>query len=167
MMDQQSLYNVFLFECLALLSNCVFSFFLFLQHRKIYKMKNIPHGYCLILNNYIFKNPSHNREGTLQDGGKYFLNPITDLVFFSDNSPKQSSNLCCEDESCPWYTLASRDWRESLYQLDISHFQHLADALKKDLLFVPGKRHCLNCLYVQLVKKWLFHLSNFWLFFSS
>ncbi|XP_066045785.1 caspase-8-like [Chamaea fasciata] len=38
------------------------------QHRKIYKMKNNPHGYCLILNNYIFKNPCHNREGTLQDG---------------------------------------------------------------------------------------------------
>uniref|UniRef100_A0A8D2NJD5 Caspase-8 n=1 Tax=Zosterops lateralis melanops TaxID=1220523 RepID=A0A8D2NJD5_ZOSLA len=37
-------------------------------HGKTYKMKNIPHGYCLILNNYIFKNPSYNREGTLQDG---------------------------------------------------------------------------------------------------
>ncbi|NWT65659.1 CASP8 protein, partial [Prunella himalayana] len=38
------------------------------QHGKIYKMKNNPHGYCLILNNHIFKNPCHNREGTLQDG---------------------------------------------------------------------------------------------------
>ncbi|NWU41547.1 CASP8 protein, partial [Hylia prasina] len=38
------------------------------QHGKIYKMRNIPHGYCLILNNYIFKNPRYNREGTLQDG---------------------------------------------------------------------------------------------------
>ncbi|NXC97581.1 CASP8 protein, partial [Certhia familiaris] len=38
------------------------------QVRKIYKMKNNPHGYCLILNNHIFKNPLHNREGTLQDG---------------------------------------------------------------------------------------------------
>ncbi|NXK58220.1 CASP8 protein, partial [Sylvietta virens] len=38
------------------------------QHGKIYKMKNNPHGYCLILNNYIFKNPLNNREGTLQDG---------------------------------------------------------------------------------------------------
>ncbi|XP_062354055.1 caspase-8-like [Cinclus cinclus] len=38
------------------------------QHGKIYKMKNNPHGYCLILNNHIFKNPLHNREGTLQDG---------------------------------------------------------------------------------------------------
>ncbi|XP_037998058.1 caspase-8-like [Motacilla alba alba] len=38
------------------------------QHGKIYKMKNNPHGYCLILNNYIFKNPCYNREGTLQDG---------------------------------------------------------------------------------------------------
>ncbi|NWZ61391.1 CASP8 protein, partial [Acrocephalus arundinaceus] len=38
------------------------------QHGKIYKMKNNPHGYCLILNNYKFKNPCHNREGTLQDG---------------------------------------------------------------------------------------------------
>ncbi|NXO83074.1 CASP8 protein, partial [Sitta europaea] len=38
------------------------------QHGKIYKMKNNPHGYCLILNNHIFKNPDHNREGTLQDG---------------------------------------------------------------------------------------------------
>ncbi|NXI07391.1 CASP8 protein, partial [Irena cyanogastra] len=37
-------------------------------HGKIYKMKNNPHGYCLILNNYIFKNPRYNREGTLQDG---------------------------------------------------------------------------------------------------
>ncbi|NXD28235.1 CASP8 protein, partial [Spelaeornis formosus] len=35
---------------------------------KIYKMKNNPHGYCLILNNHIFKNPIDNREGTLQDG---------------------------------------------------------------------------------------------------
>ncbi|XP_005049235.1 PREDICTED: caspase-8-like [Ficedula albicollis] len=38
------------------------------QHGKIYKMKNNPHGYCLILNNHKFKNPLHNREGTLQDG---------------------------------------------------------------------------------------------------
>ncbi|NWY92809.1 CASP8 protein, partial [Loxia curvirostra] len=37
-------------------------------HGKIYKMKNNPHGYCLILNNHIFKNPRYNREGTLQDG---------------------------------------------------------------------------------------------------
>ncbi|NXL74821.1 CASP8 protein, partial [Leptocoma aspasia] len=37
-------------------------------HGKIYKMKNNPHGYCLILNNHIFKNPCDNREGTLQDG---------------------------------------------------------------------------------------------------
>ncbi|NXW75568.1 CASP8 protein, partial [Hirundo rustica] len=60
----------FSFECFALLSYLLFFFFfpLFLQHGKIYKMKNNPHGYCLILNNYIFKNPSYNREGTLQDG---------------------------------------------------------------------------------------------------
>ncbi|NWR17062.1 CASP8 protein, partial [Emberiza fucata] len=38
------------------------------QYGKIYKMKNNPHGYCLIINNHIFKNPRHNREGTLQDG---------------------------------------------------------------------------------------------------
>ncbi|KAM3667409.1 caspase-8-like isoform X2 [Ammospiza nelsoni] len=38
------------------------------QYGKIYKMKNNPHGYCLIINNHIFKNPHHNREGTLQDG---------------------------------------------------------------------------------------------------
>ncbi|NWS26772.1 CASP8 protein, partial [Polioptila caerulea] len=38
------------------------------EHGKIYKMKNNPHGYCLILNNHIFKNPLYNREGTLQDG---------------------------------------------------------------------------------------------------
>ncbi|NXR61909.1 CASP8 protein, partial [Rhadina sibilatrix] len=38
------------------------------QHRNIYKMENNPHGYCLILNNHIFKNPCYNREGTLQDG---------------------------------------------------------------------------------------------------
>ncbi|NXE91845.1 CASP8 protein, partial [Menura novaehollandiae] len=33
-----------------------------------YKMKNNPHGYCVILNNYLFKNPCDNREGTLKDG---------------------------------------------------------------------------------------------------
>ncbi|NXF15684.1 CASP8 protein, partial [Rhodinocichla rosea] len=38
------------------------------EHEEIYKMKNNPHGYCLIINNHIFKNPRHNREGTLQDG---------------------------------------------------------------------------------------------------
>ncbi|NXE58930.1 CASP8 protein, partial [Calcarius ornatus] len=38
------------------------------QYGEIYKMKNNPHGYCLIINNHIFKNPRHNREGTLQDG---------------------------------------------------------------------------------------------------
>ncbi|KFP30615.1 Caspase-8, partial [Colius striatus] len=35
-----------------------------------YKMKNNPHGYCLILNNYVFKNPPEIREGTVKDGGK-------------------------------------------------------------------------------------------------
>ncbi|NWR60143.1 CASP8 protein, partial [Bucorvus abyssinicus] len=33
-----------------------------------YKMKNNPHGYCVILNNYVFKNPYEAREGTLKDG---------------------------------------------------------------------------------------------------
>ncbi|NXW24122.1 CASP8 protein, partial [Circaetus pectoralis] len=33
-----------------------------------YKMKNNPHGYCVILNNYIFKNPCEAREGTVKDG---------------------------------------------------------------------------------------------------
>ncbi|XP_025905598.1 caspase-8-like [Nothoprocta perdicaria] len=33
-----------------------------------YKMENNPHGYCVILNNYIFKNPILNREGTIKDG---------------------------------------------------------------------------------------------------
>ncbi|XP_050756330.1 caspase-8-like [Gymnogyps californianus] len=33
-----------------------------------YKMKNNPHGYCVILNNYIFKNPYEAREGTVKDG---------------------------------------------------------------------------------------------------
>ncbi|XP_064016803.1 caspase-8-like [Pogoniulus pusillus] len=33
-----------------------------------YKMKNNPHGYCLILNNYKFKNPDEDREGTVKDG---------------------------------------------------------------------------------------------------
>ncbi|NXH21631.1 CASP8 protein, partial [Bucco capensis] len=33
-----------------------------------YKMKNNPHGYCLILNNHIFKNPYEVRKGTLKDG---------------------------------------------------------------------------------------------------
>ncbi|NXP50444.1 CASP8 protein, partial [Heliornis fulica] len=32
-----------------------------------YKMKNIPHGYCVILNNYNFKNPDETREGTMKD----------------------------------------------------------------------------------------------------
>ncbi|NXE45577.1 CASP8 protein, partial [Casuarius casuarius] len=33
-----------------------------------YKMENNPHGYCVILNNYIFKNPNETREGTVKDG---------------------------------------------------------------------------------------------------
>ncbi|NXS11727.1 CASP8 protein, partial [Neodrepanis coruscans] len=33
-----------------------------------YEMKNNPHGYCVIFNNYSFKNSSKNREGTIQDG---------------------------------------------------------------------------------------------------
>ncbi|NXW82949.1 CASP8 protein, partial [Alopecoenas beccarii] len=33
-----------------------------------YKMKNNPHGYCVILNNYNFKNLSQVRKGTLEDG---------------------------------------------------------------------------------------------------
>ncbi|NWI94962.1 CASP8 protein, partial [Pitta sordida] len=33
-----------------------------------YKMKNNPHGYCVIFNNYLFKNPCYNREGTVKDG---------------------------------------------------------------------------------------------------
>ncbi|KAM6269353.1 caspase-8-like [Porphyrio hochstetteri] len=32
-----------------------------------YKMKNIPHGYCVILNNYKFKSPDEAREGTVKD----------------------------------------------------------------------------------------------------
>uniref|UniRef100_A0A8C3J4E1 Caspase-8 n=1 Tax=Calidris pygmaea TaxID=425635 RepID=A0A8C3J4E1_9CHAR len=32
-----------------------------------YKMKNNPHGYCVILNNHIFKNPHEVRKGTLED----------------------------------------------------------------------------------------------------
>ncbi|NXK19886.1 CASP8 protein, partial [Arenaria interpres] len=32
-----------------------------------YKMKNNPHGYCVILNNHVFKNPYEVREGTLKD----------------------------------------------------------------------------------------------------
>ncbi|NXC42811.1 CASP8 protein, partial [Penelope pileata] len=33
-----------------------------------YKMENIPHGYCVIFNNYNFKNPDETREGTMEDG---------------------------------------------------------------------------------------------------
>ncbi|OXB55384.1 UNVERIFIED_CONTAM: hypothetical protein H355_003426 [Colinus virginianus] len=33
-----------------------------------YKMENNPHGYCVILNNYHFKNPDETREGTVEDG---------------------------------------------------------------------------------------------------
>ncbi|KAM6421518.1 caspase-8-like isoform 1-T2 [Rhynochetos jubatus] len=32
-----------------------------------YKMKNNPHGYCVILNNYMFRNPDEVREGTEKD----------------------------------------------------------------------------------------------------
>ncbi|NWX88525.1 CASP8 protein, partial [Nothoprocta ornata] len=39
-----------------------------LQFAEAYKMENNPHGYCVILNNYIFKNPILNREGTIKDG---------------------------------------------------------------------------------------------------
>ncbi|KFP82941.1 Caspase-8, partial [Apaloderma vittatum] len=35
---------------------------------KSYEMKNNPHGYCVILNNYSFKNPHEVREGTEEDG---------------------------------------------------------------------------------------------------
>ncbi|NXF00908.1 CASP8 protein, partial [Smithornis capensis] len=38
------------------------------MHMETYKMKNNPHGYCVIFNNYIFKNPCDNREGTVKDG---------------------------------------------------------------------------------------------------
>ncbi|NWH72457.1 CASP8 protein, partial [Piaya cayana] len=37
-------------------------------HVETYKMKNNPHGYCVILNNYIFQNPCETREGTVKDG---------------------------------------------------------------------------------------------------
>ncbi|XP_009682550.1 caspase-8-like [Struthio camelus] len=33
-----------------------------------YRMENNPHGYCVILNNYIFKNPEGMRKGTVKDG---------------------------------------------------------------------------------------------------
>ncbi|NXT00967.1 CASP8 protein, partial [Jacana jacana] len=33
-----------------------------------YAMKNNPHGYCVILNNHVFKNPHEVRQGTLKDG---------------------------------------------------------------------------------------------------
>ncbi|KFP52307.1 Caspase-8, partial [Cathartes aura] len=55
----------FSFACLALLA---YLLFLFLQLVESYKMKNNPHGYCVILNNYIFKNPYEAREGTVKDG---------------------------------------------------------------------------------------------------
>ncbi|XP_009876853.1 PREDICTED: caspase-8 [Apaloderma vittatum] len=38
------------------------------QPEKSYEMKNNPHGYCVILNNYSFKNPHEVREGTEEDG---------------------------------------------------------------------------------------------------
>ncbi|KFP59400.1 Caspase-8, partial [Cariama cristata] len=55
----------FSFGCLALLS---YLLSLFLQLVESYKMENNPHGYCVILNNYIFKNPYEAREGTMKDG---------------------------------------------------------------------------------------------------
>ncbi|KFM11180.1 Caspase-8, partial [Aptenodytes forsteri] len=55
----------FSFGCLALLS---YLLSLFLKLVESYKMKNNPHGYCVILNNYIFKNPREAREGTMEDG---------------------------------------------------------------------------------------------------
>ncbi|NXV82096.1 CASP8 protein, partial [Atlantisia rogersi] len=54
----------FSFGCLTLLS---YLLSLFLQLVESYKMKNIPHGYCVILNNYKFKNPEEAREGTVKD----------------------------------------------------------------------------------------------------
>ncbi|NXG27732.1 CASP8 protein, partial [Dromaius novaehollandiae] len=39
-----------------------------LRFGESYKMENNPHGYCVILNNYIFKNPDETREGTVKDG---------------------------------------------------------------------------------------------------
>ncbi|KAM9548195.1 caspase-8-like [Guaruba guarouba] len=33
-----------------------------------YKMKNNPHGYCVILNNYVFQNACEVRHGTIKDG---------------------------------------------------------------------------------------------------
>lgn len=114
-------------------------------------MKNNPHGYCLILNNHLFRNPLHNREGTLEDGGKYFFNPITGLFgfFFSDNSPKQLSNLCCEE----WYSLASETGMTVNVPIGNLPLPTFSYGLKKDLLFILGKMHCLNWLCVQLVKK--------------
>uniref|UniRef100_A0A8B9NU80 Caspase-8 n=1 Tax=Apteryx owenii TaxID=8824 RepID=A0A8B9NU80_APTOW len=51
--------------CLALLS---YLLSVLLQLVELYKMENNPHGYCVILNNYIFKNPYETREGTVKDG---------------------------------------------------------------------------------------------------
>ncbi|NWU92252.1 CASP8 protein, partial [Upupa epops] len=51
--------------CLAPLSHLLS---LFLQGAGSYKMQNNPHGYCVILNNYTFKNPFETREGTKEDG---------------------------------------------------------------------------------------------------
>ncbi|NXN16028.1 CASP8 protein, partial [Indicator maculatus] len=55
----------FSYRCSALLS---YLFSSFLQLVESYKMKNNPHGYCVILNNYNFKNPDEAREGTMKDG---------------------------------------------------------------------------------------------------
>ncbi|KFQ84530.1 Caspase-8, partial [Phoenicopterus ruber ruber] len=55
----------FSFGCLALLS---YLLSLFLQLVESYKMKNNPHGYCVVLNNHTFKNPYERREGTVKDG---------------------------------------------------------------------------------------------------
>lgn len=87
----------FSFGCLALLS---YLLSLFLKLVESYKMKNNPHGYCVILNNYIFKNPCEAREGTMEDGGKYFFKSNYWLVCFSDNFLKELSNISHEEESC-------------------------------------------------------------------
>ncbi|KFZ50688.1 Caspase-8, partial [Podiceps cristatus] len=55
----------FSFGCLALLS---YLLSLSAQLVESYKMTNNPHGYCVILNNYVFKNPYEAREGTVKDG---------------------------------------------------------------------------------------------------
>lgn len=79
MEEHQSVHSTFLF---CVIGTAFLHGFFALQLVESYKMENNPHGYCVILNNYRFKNPNETRKGTVEDGSAYFFNPVTSLFFF-------------------------------------------------------------------------------------